>query len=70
MHEPDLADLSWRKSSFSGVNGCVESAVTSEGWVAVRDSKHPEAGHQLYTRQEWTAFLAGVRNNEFDYFTD
>jgi hypothetical protein len=67
---PDTADLSWRKSSFSGMNGCVESAVTAEGWVAVRDSKNPDAGHQVYDRQEWNAFLAGVRNGEFDYFQD
>lgn len=56
--------------SFSGINGCVESAITPEGLVAVRDSKNPDAGHQFYDRQEWIAFLAGVRNGEFDYFTN
>jgi hypothetical protein len=67
MLGPDLAQSQWRKSSFSGVNGCVECAVTSDGWIAIRDSKNPDAGVQRYNRLEWEAFLAGVHNGEFDY---
>ena len=57
----------WRKSSFSNGGGCVEAAQLSGGLIGVRDSKNPDAGHQVYNAVEWRAFLAGVRNNEFDY---
>jgi hypothetical protein len=63
----DFDALDWRKSSFSGPNGCVEAAPFPDGMIAVRDSKNPGAGHQVYNAQEWRAFLAGVRNGEFDY---
>jgi hypothetical protein len=62
----DLAELAWRKSSLSGQNGCVEVAAAGQ-LIAVRDSKNPEGGHLMYNAQEWRAFLAGVRNGEFDY---
>lgn len=56
---------SWRKSSASGNNGCVEMADSPEG-VWVRDSKDREGPVLAFTRHEWTAFLAGVRAGEFD----
>jgi hypothetical protein len=63
----DVADLPWRKSSFSGPNGCVEAAPLNGGLIAVRDSKNPQGGHLVYNAHEWQSFLAGVRNGEFDY---
>jgi hypothetical protein len=58
----------WRKSSFSQGHGeCVMVAHLEDGSVLVRDSKLGEASPTLsFTGREWTAFLAGVRNNEFD----
>lgn len=62
----DQGLLRWRKSSFSGINGCVEVAVTGER-VAVRDSKDGGHGPVLeFTSEEWRAFLAGARGREFD----
>ena len=58
--------LRWRKSSFSS-SSCVEAAPFGDGRVVVRDSKNPEQGFLLYERAEWQAFLAGVRNGEFDH---
>lgn len=55
----------WRKASFSGNNGCVEVADTSDH-VWVRDTKDREGPVLAFTRSEWTAFLAGVRAGEFD----
>lgn len=60
-------DLPWRKSSFSGPNGCVEAAPLNGDLIAVRDSKNPQGGHLVYNAHEWQSFLAGVRNGEFDY---
>jgi len=61
----DLATATWRKSSHSGSNGCVEVAHGGDQ-VAVRDSKDPSGPMLLFTRLEWRAFLAGVRDGEFD----
>jgi hypothetical protein len=61
----DLARPMWRKSSRSGTNGCVEVALdTAE--VAVRDSKDRNGPVLRFNAHEWEAFLAGVRNGEFE----
>ncbi len=62
----DFAQLKWRKSSFSGGDGCVEVAPYHHGQIAVRDSKDPAGSVLVYTPHEWRSFLAGVRNAEFD----
>ena len=61
----DLSTARWRKSSYSGVNGCVEVAVGRDR-VAVRDSKDRGGPILLFTSDEWEAFLAGARDGEFD----
>lgn len=63
MHNP-----TWRKSSFSGDThgNCVEMAALPDGDVAVRDSKHPERGHLVFTRAEIAAWLDGARAGEFE----
>jgi Domain of unknown function (DUF397) len=61
----DLSTASWRKSSHSGNNGCVEVAFV-QGRVAVRDSKDRTGPVLVFDRHEWDAFLRGVRASEFD----
>lgn len=56
---------SWRKAKASGNGGCVEISDTAAD-VWVRDSKDRQGPVLHFTRHEWTAFLAGVRNSEFD----
>jgi hypothetical protein len=65
----NLADLPWRKSSFSGGQGgnCVEVGPLPDGGRAVRDSKDPHGPALLFTEAEWAAFLAGVKSGEFDF---
>jgi hypothetical protein len=71
----------WAKSSYSG-NGanCVEAtAVTSregldipagkantEKLILLRDSKDPDGGTLVFDEHEWSAFIAGVKDGEFD----
>ncbi|MFE0147874.1 DUF397 domain-containing protein [Nonomuraea sp. NPDC059007] len=64
----DLSMAVWKKSTRSGNNGgqCVEVARNLPGIVAVRDSKHAAGPVLLFTRDEWTAFLGGVKDGEFD----
>jgi hypothetical protein len=55
------AELSWRKSSYSGSGGgdCVEVAA-SPGAVRVRDSK-ARAAVLAFPREQWAAFTAYAR---------
>ena len=67
----DLPQIQWRTSTKSASNGgqCVEagSLADGSGRVAVRHSQHPEGSIIIYTREEWTAFLAGAKDGEFDF---
>ncbi|TQM06486.1 DUF397 domain-containing protein [Pseudonocardia kunmingensis] len=57
----------FRTSSFSGGENCVEVARLEDGSVAVRHSRAVVAGGGLvFTGDEWAAFVAGVKNGEFD----
>ena len=57
----------WVKSSLSFSNGnCVEVASLPEGEIGVRNSRDAEGAVLRFTSDEWTAFLGGVRNGEFD----
>lgn len=50
--------LEFRKSSYSGRDqNCVEVAQLPGG-AAIRDSKHPKAGHLPFPVTEWTGFLS------------
>ncbi|MFC0041331.1 DUF397 domain-containing protein [Actinomadura rayongensis] len=56
--------IQWRKSSRSegSRNGaCVELAGLS-GFVGVRDSKDPDAGHLTLAPETFAALLARVKN--------
>jgi len=63
----ELGNVEWRKSTASNPSGnCVEAAALADGQVAVRNSRDPQGPALVYTRAEIDAFLAGVRNGEFD----
>ena len=64
MNSRDLSRAPWRKSSHSSANGqCVEWADLGDA-VAVRDSKDADGPALIFTRGEWTAFVAGIRDGE------
>ena len=57
----------WRKSRVSNPSGCcVEVAELPGGVIAVRDSRDPSGPALIYTGAEVAAFVAGVKNGEFD----
>lgn len=59
----------YRKSTFSGLQ-CVEVAPKADGTVSLRNSRDADGPTLEYTREEWLAFLAGVRCGEFDFGLD
>nr|WP_107904878.1 DUF397 domain-containing protein [Streptomyces chartreusis] len=58
---PKLANVQWRKSSYSGNTGgdCVEVADVTPR-IAVRDSKNPGVGTVTLAPEAYTAFVAFV----------
>ncbi len=64
----DLYDVTWRKSTYSTSSGggCVEVADLPDGGRLLRDTKDRNGPVLQFTAPEWAAFIAGVRDGEFD----
>jgi len=57
--------LKWHTSSFCNGGACVR--VASQGAnVLVGDSKDPDGAVLTYSRQEFGAFIEGIRRGDFD----
>lgn len=57
-------------SSFCSADqpSCVEVEYRQvTGTIRVSDTKNHARGGLYFTREEWDAFVAGVKNGEFDY---
>ncbi|MPZ67410.1 MAG: DUF397 domain-containing protein [Pseudonocardiaceae bacterium] len=68
MPAAQLAGAAWRKSNRSGAQGnCVEIAPLGAGEVAVRNSRYPDGPALIYTSAEMAAFVAGIKDGEFDH---
>ena len=66
MATVDLTRAAWHKSSRSSGNGnCVEVAVVDDA-VAVRDTKDRSGPVLVFTAAEWSAFVSGAKDGEFD----
>jgi hypothetical protein len=64
MDDSGMMATQWRTSSYSGSNGgtCVEVADNLPGMVSVRDSKDPDGPVLRFSRGDWAAFVAGIRD--------
>ena len=60
---PDLSDVTWRKSARSGGEGgnCVEVALPDD-LIGVRDSKNAEGGVLVFGSAAGSAFLESIRS--------
>jgi hypothetical protein len=70
VNSADVNRAFWCKSSFSNLNGsCVEIARLRSDRIGVRDTKDNGTGPVLiFTGPEWTAFIAGAKEGQFDSF--
>ncbi|MET8141864.1 DUF397 domain-containing protein [Sphaerisporangium sp. NPDC005288] len=61
----EIANLTWRKSSYSSGNGgnCVEVASLAGG-LAVRDSKNPIGPMLRFSSDDWRTFIRGLKSTE------
>jgi hypothetical protein len=57
--------VTWWKSSYSTVNGCIEVRHDQDR-ILIRDSKDPQGPVLSFTAEKWRAFTVGVRGGEFD----
>lgn len=64
-----MSATDFRKSSYSHAD-CVEALARPDGFVQLRDSKHPDGPVHTFSRDEWVAFVAGVKDGEFDFGFD
>lgn len=56
----------WHKSTRSANGSCVEARQLA-GVIEVRDTKDGGTGPVLaFTADEWTAFIGGVKDGEFE----
>lgn len=65
-----ISTTAYTKSSHSGMGSCVEVRLLEDGTVGIRDSKNISKPPHIFTPSEWTAFVAGVRDGEFDLPAD
>ncbi|MFG2116634.1 DUF397 domain-containing protein [Streptomyces sp. NPDC048718] len=66
----EIEGVRWRKASASvGMGECVEVAALGKGEIALRNSRFPSGPALVFTPQEWRAFLAGAKAEEFDALT-
>jgi len=65
MDQKNMSELAWCKSSASGDSNCVEVAFGADQ-VLVRDSKDRDGTVLRFTFAEWSAFVIGVRDGQFE----
>ncbi|MEE2039669.1 DUF397 domain-containing protein [Nocardiopsis sp. CT-R113] len=56
------AEATWRTSSYTQQQNCVEVADTP-GLAAVRDTKNRGHGHLLFETPEWRAFVGSLKTD-------
>ncbi|OGT29810.1 MAG: hypothetical protein A3E87_05625 [Gammaproteobacteria bacterium RIFCSPHIGHO2_12_FULL_35_23] len=54
-------------SSWCPVPGRCVKVAHKVGIIAVADSKNPKQEALQFDKNEWQAFIIGVKNDEFDY---
>ena len=62
----DLSEAHWIRSRACSADGCVEVAYLADGTIALRDSKDARKPAHVFDREEWSAFITGVKSGDFD----
>ena len=61
-----MSDSGFRKSSHSGAE-CLEARQLPDGSIECRHSDDRDGARLRFTKSEWSAFVAGVKEDEFDF---
>jgi predicted secreted Zn-dependent protease len=62
---PTLGKITWKVAQKCNEGGCIRVASQSDQ-ILIGDSKNPSGLVLSYTRDEWNAFVEGVRHGDFD----
>jgi hypothetical protein len=62
----DTGNVLFKVSSFCSLGGCVEVGLAANG-ILMRDTKDRAQKALTFTDEEWVAFVAGVKEGEFDF---
>jgi hypothetical protein len=62
-----LEEVIYGTSRYCPNGNCVEAAPLPNGGVAIRDSKDRGKPPHIFTPEEWAAFIAGVKDGDFDF---
>jgi hypothetical protein len=62
------SNLAWRRAAVGRceAGACVEVAQFQDSYL-FRDSKDPDGPVLRFTREEWDAFVSGVRAGDFEF---
>jgi len=66
MSEYDTSNAAWITSRACNNSACVQVAHLPGGMVALRDSKDTAKPAHIFDREEWAAFVTGVKAGEVD----
>jgi len=62
---PTLGSLSWHTARRCDGGNCVRIASSADT-IVIGDSKNPDGPTLSYTYAEWTTFVQGIRDGDFD----
>ena len=62
---PTLGTITWKVAKKCNDGGCIRVASQSDQ-ILIGDTKNPSGPVLSYTRDEWNAFVEGVRHGDFD----
>jgi predicted secreted Zn-dependent protease len=65
IHPPVPGDLTWRKAHACESGACVTVARQGES-VLIRNSADPEGPVNVFTCEEWSVFIDGIKLGDFD----
>jgi hypothetical protein len=61
-----MSNIQWFTALSCAGGNCIQIAETEDGNVLIGDTKNPTGPTLSYTHDEWTAFLRGAKNGDFD----
>jgi hypothetical protein len=56
----------FRISTFCHGGGCVAVGALADGTIAIQDTKVSAGPVLTFTAEEWSSFVAGVKDGQFD----
>jgi hypothetical protein len=65
LNPATLGELSWRVARLCNGGACVRVAPSGD-MVVIGDSKNPDGPVLAYSRSEWSTFVEGIRDGDFD----